>query len=128
MIADNKDKIICKGFVYDCELGFHPHESRIHQKIKVDLTAFVSRIPADHGDKINEIRLDYYKANKLLAEHLKSRQFNLVETVADEIATLILDQFRVEAILVSVTKFPMDMPNIESIAFECFRSRDDLKK
>lgn len=122
------DKIICHGFVYECELGFHPNENRIRQKIKIDLEVSVLPIPSEHRDQIAHIRLDYYKANILMKEILTKNKFNLVETVAEEIAVVLLREFHVEDVKISVTKYPLDMPNVEGVTYECLRSSHDIQK
>lgn len=122
-MAGQTDKILCHGFVYECELGFHAHEHRIHQKIRVDLEVAVKPIPAAHSDQVSQIRLDYHSANRLMRDLLLSRKFNLLETVAEEISKKLLEEFNIESVKIRVTKYPLDMPNVEGVSYECVRER-----
>lgn len=117
-----EDKIICRGLQFECTLGFHRHEKTVPQKIMIDLDVWVASLLQEEYDQVESIRFDYYEANQLIKKFFQGRRFNLVETVAHEVANLLLQQFKINSVQVAVTKFPLDMPNATSITYVCSRS------
>lgn len=140
--------LICQGFTYDCSLGFHENEKGVKQKILVDVEVTLkasSRAQCEtchsepeaknlqktgrsftyaQDDRPDSIPFDYFKANQLIAEFLKDKHFNLIETLGQGIAELLLEKFKVPSVKVSVTKKPLDMPNVGCVKFVCTRSRE----
>lgn len=118
------DKIICRGLTFECEIGFHSVEKKTKQKISIDLEAWVLPLSPNNADKVRAIRMDYYKANRLLLDLFQKNNFKLIETASDTAAALILKTFDVHAVQVSLTKFPLDMPNMGSVTYQCHRERE----
>ena len=128
------DTIICQGFTYDCSLGFHANEKGITQKIVVDVEVPVvgaGSKPAHDSELLMRAGLepaptfDYFIANQLISEFLKTKHFNLIETVGQGVAELLLEKFDVPSVKVSVTKRPLDMPNVGCVKYVCERCRGD---
>jgi len=117
------DKVLCRGFVYECEVGFHDCELRIPQRIRIDVVAWVTRIPASAREQPAAVRFDYYAANKDIKQLLGERRFNLIETLGEAVAERLLERHQAEAVEVTVSKFPLHMPNAESVGYVCYRSR-----
>lgn len=115
------DTITCTGLSYECHLGFHDYEKFSPQKITVDLTAWV--LPMTGGDRIDKIQFDYHEANRHVQEFIKDKKFNLIETLAEHIAQMLLKTFCIPKIRVKVTKYPLDMPNTKEVAYECVRTK-----
>ena len=115
------DLIRCNRLVYACSIGIHDHEKNIRQDLVIDVEARVVSIPADRADDPRVIRLNYFRADELLEKMLSARHFNLIETVAEEVARLILAAFDVASVRVSVTKKPLGMPRLGSVTYECER-------
>ncbi len=119
-MSEQYDKIVCNGLKYECLLGIHENERAVKQKIRVDFEAAVAAL-ASQRDEAHEIKCDYFKANLMIDEFLKGRKFNLIETVTHEVADLLLKQFDILDVKVTVTKFPADMPNMDSVSYCCCR-------
>lgn len=109
------DRIYCKGLSFEAQIGFHEYELKTSQKIIVDLVAFVD--PLSEGDLPLSVRMDYYKANQLIRELACNNTFQLIETLAEKIARQLLSSFDIRAIEVTLTKFPLDMPNAVSVSY-----------
>lgn len=117
-----EDKIQCHGMNFECSLGFHPHEKKVRQKITVDLEVAVNPIKSEDTDQIGALKMDYFIANQKLSKLFESKKYNLLETVALDVAHLLLKEFVVNSVRVRVTKYPLDMPNVGSVSYECFRT------
>ncbi|MDO8520131.1 MAG: dihydroneopterin aldolase [Deltaproteobacteria bacterium] len=117
------DLILCRGLTFRCEIGFHPVEKSKKQKIVIDLEASVAPIKKELADQIRGIRLDYFRANRQIGELLKRKKFKLIEAAAGAVADLILENFDVRAVTVSLTKYPLGIPNMESVTYRCHRKK-----
>lgn len=125
---ENLDRISCKGFSYDCNIGFHPVEQGLRQKIVVDFKAWVLPLEKSEAENASAVRLDYFMVNRLIGELVEKENFMLLESMAESVANLILDNFSVHAVEVSVTKFPVDMPNARSVSYVCYRKHKNFNQ
>ncbi len=122
-MTQDQDKLSCHGMTFECEVGFHDIELKKKQVITLEYDAFVRPIEKANKDQIENIRLDYYKAQKLLDGFFKSQKFNLIETIATDAADLLMKNFDVESITVHVSKSPIDIP-IPSVTYSCKKSKN----
>lgn len=120
------DRVHGIHFAYDCKLGFHANERHIRQRVLVDFEAETDFREAARTDQPSGALVDYYKVNNALRELVEAREWNLVETMAEDIARLLCTRFPVSRVRVKVTKSPFDMPNAGAVAVECQRSREDF--
>ena len=118
------DRIVCHGFAYECAIGIYASEFNRTQRISVDLTAWVTRIPLAQRDQAAAIRFDYDQASRAIAALCAARRYRLLETLAETIAEHLLAHFTIEAIEVAVSKFPQDMPHAQSVSYVCRRRRE----
>ena len=81
-------------------IGVYAWEQAITQKLLIDIT-----IPTNcnSNDLLSETT-DYAKAAELVCNYLTSLNFKLIETVAHETATLLLKEFNLPSIKISVSK------------------------
>ncbi|QBR83611.1 dihydroneopterin aldolase [Legionella israelensis] len=82
-------------------IGVYTWEQRISQRLLIDI-----KIPANYKnckDAITDM-LDYSEICKQVMEFVQSRTFQLIETVANEVARLIKENFKVNEVTVSVSK------------------------
>lgn len=119
------DRVHGNGFSYDVRIGFHEYERHIHQRIVIDFEAETDWREAAQNDRAKGL-VDYYEANLKIAKLIEAKEYRLIETVAEEVARLIIADFPVERVRVKVTKAPFDMPNVGNVAVECWRSRADF--
>lgn len=117
------DKIVCRGFAYECEIGIYACEHKISQRVTVDLVAWVRPIPAAERERAASIRFDYFDANHAIRAICAERSYQLLETLTEVIAERLLAGFAIEAVEVSATKYPLDMPNAQSVSYVCYRTR-----
>jgi len=125
-MSNLSDKIICQGLTYDCHIGFHDFEKSILQTLSLDIEAFIPARNPSLKDDPQTIVLDYFKAHHLIQKTLHHQEFQLIETVADRVAHLLLDNFAITAVTVRVTKKPLKLSNFQQVSYECHRSRSDL--
>lgn len=119
------DRVHGNGFSYDVRIGFHEYERHIRQRIVIDWEAETTWREAAGADRPRDI-VDYYVANLKIAAKIQAKEYRLIETVAEEVAEVLVREFPVDRVRVKVTKAPFDMPNVGSVAVECWRSRQDF--
>jgi dihydroneopterin aldolase len=117
------DKILIAGIDCVTAIGVTPEERTIKQRLSVDveLTTDTSH-PALH-DSLKDA-LDYSKVVHTVHEVCRSRDFHLVETVAELIAEKILREFRTPQVRVVVRKVsPVLEPHVNYVSVEIVRPR-----
>ncbi len=97
------DRVFLRGLAVDCVIGFIEWERRIRQTVVIDLELPVDCRAAAVRDRVEDT-LDYKKVAKRVIAFVGESQFQLVETLAERIAQLILGEFAVEWVRVSVNK------------------------
>ncbi len=95
------DTLQISALLVKTHIGIHDWEQRILQRLLIDLT-----IQIDLSTCHNELEktIDYDKLCHRVTTYLESNQFSLIETVAECLATLIKEEFKVNALTVSVSK------------------------
>ena len=91
------DKVFIEGLEIEALIGIYDWERRIRQPLLFDIEMdFDNRIPAA-TDAIADT-LDYKAVSKRVTEFVAQSDFGLVETLAERVAALILDEFGVQRV------------------------------
>ena len=97
------DTIFLSGLTVDCIIGIWDWERKIKQKVVIDLEMSFDIRKAAASDHIDDT-LDYKKVSKRLLQFVGESEFQLVETLIDRIAQLILVEFNVPQVKVRLNK------------------------
>jgi dihydroneopterin aldolase len=124
--ADKGDRIFLHGLAVECIIGFIDWERRVKQTIVVDVEMPVDCALAAASDDVADT-LDYKKVAKRLISFVSSSEFKLVETLAHRAALLILAEFGVEWVRLSVNK-PGAIRGSKDVGVAVLRTRADLEK
>lgn len=95
------DYLEITGLSVAARIGVYAWEQHICQRLLIDI-----KMPTDYRhckDNINDT-LDYSELCRLVIEFVESRSFQLIETVANEVADLMKSHFHVADVCVSVSK------------------------
>jgi len=114
-------RVRAEGLQHECEIGFHPGEHGRTQTLEIDFEAVVDWSAAVADDDPSRLTLDYHVADQDIGVLLRSRRWNLVETVAEAVASLLIDRSGATRVRVCVRKRPLGMPHARAIAVECVR-------
>jgi dihydroneopterin aldolase len=87
----------------DCVIGIFEWERRITQTLHLDLDMAADIRRAAASDAIADT-LDYKAVARRLADFAGNSQFQLVETLAEKIAGIVLSEFRVPWVRVRINK------------------------
>ena len=124
MSARQPDKIFLRGLEVECIIGFIDWERRIKQKVEIDLEMPVDCSRAARNDDVADT-LDYKQVAKRVIAFVEGSQFMLVETMANKMAVMILEEFGIEWIRISINK-PGAIRGSRDVGVAIERTRADL--
>jgi len=97
------DIVFIEGLQIEALIGIYDWERRIRQPLVFDVRmAFDNRIPAA-SDAIGDT-LNYKAVSKRIIEYVAQSEFGLVETLAERVAAIILDEFGVQHVTLKLSK------------------------
>jgi dihydroneopterin aldolase len=102
-LPSGSDTIFLRGLEIECLIGFIEWERRIRQKVVIDFELPVDCAHAARTDEVADT-LDYKRVAKRIIEFVAASEFKLVETMSHRVAMLVLEEFGVEWIRLSVNK------------------------
>lgn len=123
-----RESIVDKIFVNQMEFyGYHgvfPEENRLGQRFVVDLIIETDLSAAGKSDQLDD-SINYGELYGVCKEVVEGEQYNLVEAIAEQIASRVLTQFsNVQTCTVKVFKPDPPIPgHYKSVAVEIKRGR-----
>ena len=97
------DIIFLSGLTTECIIGIWDWERRVKQKVVVDLEMGADIRRAAGSDRIDDT-LDYKSVSKRLLQFIGDSEFQLVETLTERIAELVITEFSVPWVRVRLNK------------------------
>ena len=88
------DIIFIRELRIDTVIGVYDWERQVRQTVVLDLE-MATDITAAAGDDALEHTLDYAAISQRLVDFIGSSEFELVETMAEQVAALVLAEFQV---------------------------------
>jgi len=101
--ASAGDRIYLRGLSVECIIGFIDWERRVKQTVVIDLEFPVDCRAVAASDAV-EHTLDYKRIAKRIIAFVEASEFHLIETLAERIAALILEEFGVAWVRLSLAK------------------------
>jgi dihydroneopterin aldolase len=120
------DRIFLRGLAIDCLIGFIDWERRVKQTVVIDLEMAVDCRRVAIRDDVADT-LNYKTVAKRLISFVQESSFNLVETLVERIAWVVLDEFGVAWVRVTVSK-PGAIRGSREVGVTIERTRADLTK
>lgn len=97
------DHVFIEGLEIDALIGIYDWERRVRQTLVFDIEmAFDNRVPAATDDIADT--LNYKAVSKRVIAYVKASEFGLVETLAERVAQIILDEFGVRRLRLKLSK------------------------
>ena len=97
------DRICIEGVQLSCVIGTHEWERKLKQKITLDLVLEQDLSIAGQSDRLED-SIDYAAVVDAVTGLAVESKYKLIEALAEAIATLILEEFPVTAVGVTVNK------------------------
>jgi len=86
------DRIVLRGLAVDCTIGFIDWERQVKQTVLIDLEMPVDVARAAVSDRVADT-LDYKRVAKRVIAFVEASDFQLIETLAERVAAVILGEF-----------------------------------
>ena len=117
------DKIILTDLKIKAVIGIWEWEKRNPQIISIDLEMETDVNKASETDSIKDA-LDYKAVAKRIKEFVQSNQFELIETLIEKMAQLILDEFKIQWLKLTISK-PFAIRGSRNVGICIERSNND---
>jgi 7,8-dihydroneopterin aldolase/epimerase/oxygenase len=100
---DSEDRIFLRGLTTECIIGFVDWERLTRQRVVIDLELPCDCARAARHDNVADT-VDYKRVAKRVLAWVGDSQFQLVESLAHGLAMLLLAEFPLEWVRVSINK------------------------
>ncbi len=102
-LPDSMDKIFLSALSVECIVGIWEWERRVKQTVVIDIEMAADIRKAAATDRIDDT-IDYKKVAKRLIAFVGESQFQLVETLTEQIAKVVITEFGVPWVKVHLNK------------------------
>jgi len=116
------DKIILTDLRIDAVIGIWDWEKRNPQTISIDLEMQTDTKKVSQSDSIEDV-LDYKAVSKRVKQFIQASQFNLIETLAENVAKIILEEFDVQWLKLRISK-PFAIRDSRNVGVSIERTKD----
>lgn len=120
MSINSNDRVLIEGLTVFTTIGVYDWEKNLKQKLILDLEMAWNNQPAGKSDDVS-LCLDYFLVSKFITSFIENHQFELIETVAEQVAERIINEFSVKWINIKVSK-PDAIANASNVAVVIQRS------
>ena len=120
------DLIFLRDLKVECTIGFIEWERRVKQTVLIDIELPVDCRRASCTDEVADT-LDYKQLAKRIIAFVADSQFKLVETLAQRTAMLVLGEFAVPWVRVSINK-PGAIRGSRDVGVAISRTRADFEE
>ena len=115
------DTILVRDLRVEVLIGIHKRERYVPQSVSIDLDIGIPGTSVFASDKVADT-IDYEQVSFGIQKLAASGHFRLVETFADRIARLLIDDFKAPWVKVSAAKIGI-LPNAKFVGVSIERRR-----
>lgn len=115
------DIIFIQQLAVSTTIGVYEWEKKIKQKLLFDLEIAADASRAATTDNINDT-IDYATVASAITEYVEQHQFELIETVAETVAGIILNDFAATQVTITLQK-PGAVENARSVGVKIVRQK-----
>ena len=120
-----KRSILIKDFIINEIIGIHKHEKINKQKIIFNIVIDVNKNTLPDENNISSI-VDYEKITNKLENLTKYKNYNFLESLAEDSFKEIFEDKRINSIKIKIEK-PDAITNAKSVGVEVFKNRSDYE-
>lgn len=114
-------RVFVRDLVLPCRIGAYRHEQDGPQRVRINLDMLVKEVSAEPHDDLAQV-VCYDRVTDAIRTLCTEGHINLVETLAERIAALCLEDLRVKTVTVRVEKLDV-FQDAESAGVEIVRER-----
>ena len=117
-----KDIIFIEGLEIETIIGVYEHERDIKQKVVLAIEMTLPDSDASSSDDLRQT-VDYDAVSKLVTSYVIDTQYQLIESLAEQVASLVLGAFATDSLKLKLSK-PGAVKNAKSVGLIILRSVD----
>ena len=121
-----KRSVLIKDFIVNEIIGIHKHEKINKQKIIFNIVLDINQNILPDEKNISSI-VDYEKITNKLENLVKYKNYNFLESLAEDTFKEIFEDKRINSIKIKIEK-PDAIENAKSVGVEVFKSRSDYER
>ena len=114
------DLVLIEGLTVETVIGVFDWEREIQQRLIIDLELYTDISKAASTDNLQDT-LDYKAISDAAIAFAENSEYQLIEALAEDLASLILADFSVRKLGLRVSK-PGAVPEAENVAIKIVRS------
>ncbi|MEX0941343.1 MAG: dihydroneopterin aldolase [Pseudomonadales bacterium] len=115
------DKISVEGLTIDAIIGVHDWEKTTPQPVVIDVDLYTDTRAAAQKDDLTQTP-GYGDLARIVTDFVQTSRFNLIETLAEQLSVLILENFSVARIRIRISK-PSAIKNATNVSVTIERSK-----
>jgi len=113
------DKVFIRGLKVDAVIGVFDWEKQVQQPLIFDLEMAWDITQAARTDEL-KYALNYAAVSERVIEFVTGNQFELLETLLEKLAKLLIEEFQMPEIRIRVEK-PAVVPEAQAVGLEIVR-------
>lgn len=114
------DQVFIQGLAVEAVIGVYDWEREIRQRLLIDLQLATDIRAAAANDDLSKT-LDYKAIADRISDFVGASRYQLLETLAEDVAQLLLSEFGVKGVKLRIAK-PGAVPEAQSVGVEIERS------
>ena len=120
-----KRTVLIKDFLINEIIGIHKHEKINKQKIIFNIVIDINQDTLPNENSLSSI-VDYEQITNKLKTLAKSKNYNFLESLAEDSFKEIFEDRRINSVKIKIEK-PDAILNAKSVGVEVFKSRNDYE-
>ncbi len=116
----SRDQIFIRGQVVSCHIGVPDEERSVPQDLMVH-TRFSPSVSCSTGSDEIDQTVDYHSVYMRINELATSCHRKLIETLAEDLAAMVLTEFAVDEVSIEIEKFIL--PNTDCVGVAITRTK-----
>ena len=120
-----KRAVLIKDFIINEIIGIHEHEKINKQKIIFNIVIDVNQNTIPNENNLSSI-VDYEKITNKLRNLTKHKNYNFLESLAEDSFKEIFKDKRINSVKIKIEKLDA-IKNADSVGVEVFKSRNDYE-
>lgn len=116
------DIVFIQQLAVNTTIGVYDWEKKIKQKLLFDLEISSNAAHAAINDNIDDT-IDYAKVSDAITRYVEQNQFELIETVAEAVANIILNDFSANWVSITLQK-PGAVENALTVGVKIIRQKN----
>ena len=123
--STTRRNVLIKNLVFNEIIGIHKHEKTNKQKIIFNIVIGVEKNTLPNENVLASV-VDYEKIAKKLQILVKRKNYNFLESLAEDSFKEIFKDKRINSVKIKIEK-PEALKSAESVGIEVFKSRNDYE-